>query len=267
MSSPGEGLLPEEAAAGHTEAVDTNATPPMQPEEDAAQKVLDRKARRAARKAATQERARELAIQRTMYMTEFSGLSCGWKAPFAQPRLAVAAGGRREPFSVTTPQAPRRSLGLLGPVESTYIGTYKGGGLENFIPPVKNNSRNLSRVPLGSLYGQSSRDFHAGIERERMKQDMLNTARRMEQEVLDGTALQPGRKLDLTSNVSIASLGDPRAASVVLGVSLPSSHWTTESRIAWNGDVHARTFADKYLIGPDPKGAKDKQRKLLSSAL
>lgn len=123
--------------------------------------------------------------------------------------------------------------------------------VKDWQPSDKKNSRNISNVPLGSLYAQSAAEAKAGLVRKAMHDHEVAVARKREEDILAGAATKPGGQMSypLQSFKDNKSLRQTDAAIKVgedQGVPAPSAAWRSFARATWNPDVHAQRETEKH---------------------
>lgn len=125
--------------------------------------------------------------------------------------------------------------------------------VKDWQPSDKKNSRNISNVPLGSLYAQSAAEAKSALVRKAMHDHEISVARRREEDIVSGVAIQPGGQM----NYPLQSYRENKAlkqtdANIRVGedqgVAAPTREWSSLARSTWNGEIHTRREVDKHGI-------------------
>lgn len=105
------------------------------------------------------------------------------------------------------------------------------------LPPAKTNARNVSAVPLGSIYAPSEKE--ALMERQEAHEQNLAAATKRQADWRGGTAISvaPGR---------LAVYGEPPTATLKKNLTSDNRVYKSSSRESWNNDVHSKMAIAKH---------------------
>lgn len=130
-----------------------------------------------------------------------------------------------------------KAYGLQGHDSWNTEGTY--------MPPEKKNARNISEVPLGSLYaGPTTAGQKSFIKREATRTLLLDRARQIEESHKLGSSQG---NLD----ISLTMPNEPPGAAMKgfqKAVPVMAHNRRSENKSAWTGDLHSKTQVDKYAL-------------------
>jgi len=114
---------------------------------------------------------------------------------------------------------------------TTYHGTFKSfpGHVAKLVPE-KDNARNASKVPLGSIYGVSEKEKQNAAMRQVEHAQRLDTALKRQDDWLRGV---------VTDKISAPVFSEPVTSSLHKVIrSMPDRYTRSFSRDSWNNDVH-----------------------------
>lgn len=221
---------------------------------------------RSKRRDRNQARLEELGTMRTTNDGFFSASGPSAKATPGQAFDGVVNRGYRPHLDRWRRDASEREVKVLADAcrAIRYLGTSVQGRdatshhqqfqwypeVKDWQPSDKKNSRNISNVPLGSLYAQSAAEAKASLVRQAMHDHEVAVARKREEDIVGGAPSQMSYPLQsFKENKALRQTDAHIKPGEDQGVPAPSAAWRSFARATWNPDVHAQRETEKHGNG------------------
>jgi len=215
-----------------------------------------RRARLQSRRDATQVRLDELKAMRTSYDNFFG--SAGGLKPIQRTGVQAFDGMIRREYKPefnewaqnATDQQLRtlaESCRSLRSIRSSWTPVTTYGQLHGCVdsahrpaaPVEKRNARNISAVPLGSIYAEAEREHQSALSRQATHEKQLNVAKCNHEDVMRRT-LEPKPAARMCLYTS------PPEPTMHSCMQATPNNWSSSSRVSWNPDVHSKTQVKRH---------------------